>query len=102
MVTVESTTANFTELFRGGGFESRRRQSAQNDRETICRRLVVADSSGRVRSDSILHPAKKIKAKSQIMCSKIHDWQFTWLQMVQKEYRVRESNPCLPGESQLS
>ena len=47
MVTVESTTANFTELFRGRGFELRQRQSAQNDAETICRRLVVADSSGR-------------------------------------------------------
>ena len=67
MVTVESTTANFTELFRGRGFESRRRQSAQNDAETICRRLVAPDSSGRVRSDSILHPTKKIKAKSQLM-----------------------------------
>ena len=47
MVTVESTTANFTELFRGRGFEPRRRQSAQNDAETIYDKLVVADSSGR-------------------------------------------------------
>ena len=47
MVTVESTTANFNELFRGSGFESRRRQSAQNDRTAIYDKLVVADSSGR-------------------------------------------------------
>lgn len=45
MVTVESTTANLRELFRGPKFESRRRQSAQNDAETIYDKLVVADSS---------------------------------------------------------
>ena len=47
MVTVESTTANFTELFRGRGFESRRRQSAQNDRTAIYDKLVAPDSTGR-------------------------------------------------------
>ena len=47
MVTVESTTANFTELFRGRGFELRPRVNAQNDAETIYDKLVVADSSGR-------------------------------------------------------
>ena len=47
MVTVESTTANLRELFRGLKFEPRRRQSAQNDRTAIYDKLVVADSSGR-------------------------------------------------------
>ena len=47
MVTVESTTANFTELFRGRGFELRRREDIQNNSETIYDKLVVADSSGR-------------------------------------------------------
>ena len=47
MVTVESTTANLRELFRGRGFESRRQVNAQNDAETIYDKLVVADSSGR-------------------------------------------------------
>ena len=67
MVTVESTTANLRELFRGPKFEPRPPADIQNDRTTIYDKLVVADSSGRVRSDSILHPAKKIKAKSQLM-----------------------------------
>ena len=47
MVTVESTTANLTELFRGRGFEPRRRKDIQNNPETIYDKLVVADSSGR-------------------------------------------------------
>ena len=67
MVTVESTTANLRELFRGPKFEPRPPADIQNNPETICRRLVAPDSSGRVRSDSILHPTKKIKAKSQLM-----------------------------------
>ena len=71
MVTVESTTANLRELFRGLKFEPRPPADIQNDREINLHRLVAADSSGRGRSDSILHPAKKIKAKSQIMCSMI-------------------------------
>ena len=47
MVTVESTTANFTELFRGRGFEPRPAYHIQNNPETIYDKLVVADSSGR-------------------------------------------------------
>ena len=47
MVTVESTTANFTELFRGPKFEPRPPAGIQNDRTTIYDKLVVADSSGR-------------------------------------------------------
>ena len=47
MVTVESTTANFTELFRGPKFEPRPPADIQNDRTTIYDKLVVADSSGR-------------------------------------------------------
>ena len=47
MVTVESTTANFTELFRGPKFEPRPPADIQNNPETIYDKLVVADSSGR-------------------------------------------------------
>ena len=47
MVTVESTTANLRELFRGPKFEPRPPADIQNDRTTIYDKLVVADSSGR-------------------------------------------------------
>ena len=47
MVTVESTTANFPELFRGPKFEPRPPAEIQNDRAAIYDKLVVADSSGR-------------------------------------------------------
>ena len=47
MVTVESTTANLRELFRGPKFEPRPPADIQNDRTAIYDKLVVADSSGR-------------------------------------------------------
>ena len=45
MVTVESTTANLRELFRGPKFEPRPPADIQNNPETIYDKLVVADSS---------------------------------------------------------